>query len=93
MMAEYSKAQSTVVALWVLALSKFPIRRRTAPDIITEIVNQLGDVHSSESVLLHKHGYDRLLLGRRIDKKITALQRQIAQELHEAGIVSKVYNV
>jgi hypothetical protein len=91
-MSEYSKAQSTVVALWVLALSKFSIGRTTAPDIITEIVNQLGDAHSSDSVLLHKHGYDRLLLGRKIDKTMTALQRQVAQELREAGIMSEVYN-
>ena len=96
-MAEYNKSQSMVIALWVLARSrndpKIPIPGATAPAIITEVVNQLGDVHPSDSVLLHKHGYDRLLLDRKIDKTVTALQRQVAKELFEAGVVSKVYDV
>jgi len=89
----YSKEQSTVVALWVLARSTNDpkVRIHTAPTIITDLVNQLGDKHSSDSVLLHKHGYDRLFFERDIDKTITTLQRQIAKELYEAGVVSKVF--
>lgn len=95
-MAEYSKAQSTVIALWVLSRSmsgsKRPVPKGTAPAIITDVVNQLGDSHTSDSILLHTHGYERLLLDRRIEKTITCLQREIANELFAAGIVSKVYD-
>ena len=95
-MAPYSKEQSIVVALWVLARStndpEVRIPGATAPAIITNLVNQLGEKHSSDSVLLHKHGYDRLFFGRDIDKTITTLQRQIAKELYETGVVSKVHD-
>jgi hypothetical protein len=96
-MASYNKDQSSVVALWVLALQyrtnpKQAIKDATAPPLITSIINKLGEQHTSDSILLHKHGYDRLLTGRDIDKSITNLQREIAQELLETGIVSTIYD-
>jgi hypothetical protein len=91
-MAMYNKEQSTVVALWVLAMSRYPTEFQTAPDAITAIVNKLGDSHTSDSVLLHKHGYDRLLLDRPINKNISALQRQVARELHDVGIAPALYD-
>ncbi len=45
-----------------------PMKDGTAPNIITELVNSLGEKHSSDSILLHTHGYDRLLLNRQIEK-------------------------
>jgi hypothetical protein len=95
-MGKYNKEQSTVVALWVLALQcrsdpKAAIQDATAPPVIVEILNRLGESHSSDSILLHTHGYDRLLLGRDIDKTISKLQREVASALKDAGVVSKVY--
>jgi len=97
-MAKYSREQSTVVALWVLAMQhrpnpKLPIQGHTAPAIITEAVNKLGEHHSSDSILLHTHGYDRLLLGRDIDKSVTALQQEIANELKDFDIISSVFPI
>jgi hypothetical protein len=97
-MAKYSKEQSTVIALWVLAMQhrpnpKLPIQGHTAPTNITEIVNKLGELHSSDSILLHTHGYDRLLLGRDIDKTVTALQQEIAKELKDFDIISSVFSI
>jgi hypothetical protein len=97
-MATYSRDQSTVIALWVLALQyrddpKLAIQGGTAPRVITDVVNRLGEQHSSDSILLQKHGFDRLLLGRQIDKSVSLLQRSVANELLEAGVVSRVYDV
>jgi hypothetical protein len=97
-MAKYSKEQSTIIALWVLAMQQRanptrPIQGHTAPSSITEIVNKLGEHHSSDSILLHTHGYDRLLLGRDIEKTVTALQQEIANELKLCGVISRVYPV
>jgi hypothetical protein len=96
-MAKYSREQSTVVALWVLALQqrdepKAAIQGATAPRIIVDVVNKLGEEHTSDSILLHTHGYDRLLMNRQIDKTVTELQRQIADELVEQGVISKRYD-
>jgi hypothetical protein len=95
-MAMYNKRQSTVIALWVLAIKNVghpekPIKDGTAPEVITDLVNTLGDRHSSDSILLHTHGYDRLLLNRDIDKTITGLQHEIAEELLSTGIVKEIF--
>jgi hypothetical protein len=96
-MSEYSKSQSTVIALWVLALQsrhngdEFARKGPTAPPAITDLVNQHGEPHTSDSILLHTHGYDRLLLGRTIGKTITNLQREIASEFHSQGIVRQLF--
>ena len=98
-MSEYNKAQSTVIALWVLALQNkrtgvdFESKGPTAPEAIAGIVNQLGDTHTSDSVLLHTHGYDRLLLGRPIERAITKLQREVARDLLDQGIVVSLHDV
>lgn len=98
-MSEYSKSQSTVIALWVLALQNkrsgvdFESKGSTAPRSITDLVNSLGEIHTSDSILLHTHGYDRLLLGRPIDRAITKLQREIAQDLLEQGVISQIYTL
>ena len=97
-MATYNREQSTVIALWVLARQTNndpypPIRDNTAPQNIVDIVNTLGEHHSSDSILLHTHGYDRLLLGRDIDKTVTGVQREVAQELREVGIISRIYDI
>jgi hypothetical protein len=91
-MATYSKEQSTVVALWVLAMNKQRTGLQSAPEPIAAIVNKRGDTHTAESILLHKHSYDRLLLGREINKTITSLQRRVAKELHEAGIAKTLHD-
>ncbi|WP_076587992.1 hypothetical protein [Vibrio ostreicida] len=90
-MNKYTKEQSTIVALWVLAKRRendlWPAAPEgTAPELITHIVNQMGPYHSSDSILLHTHGYDRLLLGRDIDKSVTSLQKEVAEELKLAGV-------
>lgn len=95
-MSNYTKDQSVVVALWVLAKRRennpWPAPPSpTSPKLITDIVNKLGPNHSSDSILLHTHGYDRLLLGRDISKSITALQREIAKELKDAGVIDNIY--
>lgn len=96
-MANYSKEQSTIVALWALALQQRDdptavIKEATAPPVIVDVVNKLGEEHTPGSILLHTHGYDRLLLNRQIDKTVTNLRRQIADELVEQGVISKRYN-
>jgi hypothetical protein len=96
-MVKFTKDQSTVIALWVLALQqrddpKAAIQNHTAPQIISDIVNKLGEPHSSDSILLHTHGYDRLLLNRPIEKTVTELQRQVADELVEQGVISKRFD-
>lgn len=95
-MAKYNKKQSTIVALWVLAIAKRghpeqTIKNGIAPEVITNLVNSLGEKHSSSSILLHTHGYDRLLLGRKIDKTITKLQEEVAQELLESDVIKKIF--
>lgn len=96
-MAKYSKEQSTVVALWVLAMQfrddpKAAIQGAIAPPVVVDAVNKLGEQHTSGSILLHTHGYNRLLHNRKIDKTITNLQRQIARELVEQGVISRCYD-
>lgn len=96
MAAAYSKKQSTVIALWVLSMQnrvdpKASIQGHTAPSIITDIVNALGESHTSGSILLHTHGYDRLLLGRKIGKSVTNLQKEVANELMVQGVISLVH--
>lgn len=95
-MATYNREQSTVIALWVLARQTdndpHPLIP-TAPQNIVDIVNALGEHHSSGSILLHTHGYDRLLLGRDIDRTVTRIQREVAQELREVGIISRIYDI
>lgn len=95
-MSKYTKDQSTLVALWVLAKRRennpWPAPPSpTAPNLIFEMVNKLGPEHSSDSILLHTHGYDRLLLGRNISKSITSTQREVAKELKEAGVVDFIH--
>jgi|GEM_PF-4188592 len=97
-MSKYTKEQSTIVALWVLAKRRdtdlWPSPPTpTAPELITDLVNKVGLHHSSDSVLLHTHGYDRLLLGREIGKSVTTLQRQVASELEDAGVIDKVFTI
>ncbi len=96
-MNKYTKEQSTIVALWVLAKRQknnlWPAPPTpTAPELITHLVNNAGPSHSSDSILLHTHGYDRLLLGRDISKSVTSLQKEVAQELLLSGIINKTYN-
>jgi hypothetical protein len=95
-MVEYNKAQSTVVALWVLAQTKgdpaFRVEERTTPPVISDVVNRFGDRHPADSIFLHRHGYEKLFLGIQ-NRHVTELQRQVARELHEAAIVAKVYDV
>lgn len=97
-MASYSKEQSTIVALWVLAMQQRldpnkAIQNNTAPDIIAKTVNMLGEHHSPDSILLHTHGYDRLLFGRNINKSVTRLQQEVANELKSSDIISKVHEI
>lgn len=93
----YTKSQSAAVALWVLALqnkrtdAEFESKGQAAPEIIATLVNALGPHHSPYSIVLHTHGYDRLLLGRRIGRGISNLQREVAQDLKLQGVVSTVY--
>lgn len=92
-MSRYNKEQSTVIAIWNLTRKNVvdPIPGNTAPESITNIVNMLGETHSSDSILLHTHGYDRLFHNRGIDKTITKLQIEIALELQKQGLVDKVH--
>ncbi len=96
-MAEYSEDQSRIIALWVLAIKNRghpngqSVKGGVAPEVIVNLVNQLGEYHSPQSILLHTHGYDRLLLNRDIDKTITKLQRRVAKELKEQGVVNQIY--
>lgn len=97
-MSEYNKEQSIVIALWVLALQnrhdpKAAVQGHTAPNSIYGIVNKLGEHHSSDSMLLHAHGYDRLLLDRKIDRSVTKLQKEVAAELKVQGIISTIYTI
>ena len=97
-MNKYTKEQSTIVALWVLAKRReddlWPAPpSATAPELITHMVNQVGPSHSSDSILLHTHGYDRLLLGRDITKSATSLQKEVAQELKLAGVINKIHDI
>ena len=90
---EYTKDQSTVIALWVLALQTrsnplAPIQGATAPEIIARLGNNLGGEHTSDSMLLHTHGYNRLFQDRQIDREATNLQKEIAKELREQGVTS-----
>ena len=91
----YTKLQSTAIALWTIALQDKVSRdviagkEPEAPPLITELVNELGPHHSPGSILLHTHGYDRLFFDRVIDKSITRLQRTVAQELIDQGIYIK----
>jgi hypothetical protein len=96
MAANYNKKQSTIIALWVLAIKNTghpekPIKNGTAPNVIRELVNSLGEKHSSDSILSHTHGYDQLLLNRQIEKTITSLQREVSNDLLQADIVNQIF--
>ncbi len=98
-MAKYNEEQSTVIALWVLAIinrghpDKQSIKGGMAPRSIVHLVNALGEDHSPSSILLHTHGYDRLLLGRSIDRSVTELQKKVARKLKEEDIIKKVFSI
>ena len=91
----YTKLQSTAIALWTISLQdKVPRdviagKEPEAPPLITELVNALGPHHNPGSILLHTHGYDMLFFDRKIKRKFTELQRTIAQELIDQGIYIK----
>ncbi|HUE69348.1 MAG TPA: hypothetical protein VMP01_00555 [Pirellulaceae bacterium] len=95
-MSLYTREQSLVVALWVLAQTSDRVKAksgaRQAPRPIVELVNAFGGKHSADSIFLHQHGYERLLLGRDIDKTVSETQRAVAQSLVEAGLIEKIHD-
>lgn len=95
----YSKLQSLAVALWVIALQdKRTVEegkcehKTDAPPLITELVNALGEPHSPSSIFFHTMGYEVLFYDRVIDRRPTALQKQIAGELVEQELFIKRIN-
>lgn len=97
--APYNEEQLMVIALYVLAIDgtgqKHPKRNGSpgVPDSVVSLVNNLGKEHSPESIFLCTHGFERILLGRQIDRNVTQKHKNVAQRLKDEGTISELYSI
>ena len=63
------------------------------PDSIVSLVNEVGEPHSAESIFLYTHGFERLLLDRKISKSITSPHIEVAKRLLNEGTVTELYQL
>ena len=95
----YNEDQLMIVALYVLSLdksgNKHPKRNGSpgVPDSIVQLVNKVGGEHSPESIFLCTHGFERVLLGRQINKDLSQRHKNVAQRLKDEGTVTQLYAV
>lgn len=98
-MSPYNEEQLIIVALYVLAMAEpnktYPKRNGSpsVPDSIVSLVNNVGEIHSPESIFLCTHGFERILLGRKIQKSVSHKQKSVAQKLMDEGTVTQLFSV
>lgn len=84
----WTREQSIIVALWVLAhQGDVPAEFAAAiPPTLLAAINAVGPSRFTGGVIYHMMGYQRLFFDRPISVTVTHLQRDIAAAMFSEGI-------